>query len=486
MCARRSRPRPRLRKNELVTQLKRVLTLRDLVLFNLVAVIGLRWLATSAKAGPAALVLWLLAAALFFVPQGLTVVELSRRFPDEGGIYSWTKRALGEGHGFLCGWCYWICNVLYYPNLLISTAVIATYAFGQGESGLASSWPYVLSVTLAALWLAVWLNIVGLSTGRWLQNAGGIGSFIPGVLLIILGIYAIAKGEPSANAMTAREFIPDLSDLGSLNLWASIAFAFAGLELAPSMGGEVERPERTLPKAVFISAPLIALVYILGTAALLWLVPVGDLNIVSGLLQGISRGASDVSPWLVWLTPFAAAAYTLGNIGGVGAWLIAPARVAFVIGLDRYFPPAFGKVHPRYGTPYVAILAQASLASVALLLSVLGRGTTVETVYLILLDTQLLIYFIPFVYLFIALIILRRRDQQAGSGRGIGSAVLIGGCGAGVTVFAMVIATIPPSGTDNPVLFFVKVVGGAAFFVAIGGAVYWRASRRNSLTKQPA
>jgi glutamate:GABA antiporter len=464
-----------------VTTLKRVLTVRDLVLFNLVAVIGLRWLATSAKAGPAAIVLWVLAALFFFVPQGLAVVELSRRHPDEGGIYAWTKRALGEGHGFLCGWCYWICNALYYPNLLISTAVIATYVFGQGETGLASSWLYVLSVTLGALWLAVWLNIVGLSTGRWLQNIGGIGTYVPGVLLVLFAAWAIAKGVPSANPMPARDFVPDLTDLRSLNLWASIAFAFAGLELAPSMGGEIEQPERTLPRAIFISAPLVALIYILGTFALLWLVPVGEMNIVSGFLQGVARGAQDTAPWLYWLTPFAAFAYTIGNIGGVGAWLSAPARVAFVIGLDRYFPPVFGKVHPKWGTPYVAILAQATLASVALLLSVLGRGTKVETVYLILLDTQLLIYFIPFVYLFVALIILRRRELQGGATRGVGSAMVVGGCGALVTVFAMVIATIPPSGTEHPTLFFVKVVGGAAMFIAIGGLLYWRAQRKRTV-----
>lgn len=452
-----------------MTALKRVLTVRDVVLFNLVAVIGLRWLATSAKAGPAALVLWTLAALLFFVPQGLAVADLSRRYPDEGGIYAWTKRALGEGHGFLCGWCYWICNVLYYPNLLISTAVIATYVFGKGESGLSSSWPYVLSVTLGALWLAVWLNIVGLSKGKWLQNVGGIGTYIPGVLLVLFAVWAIAKGQPSANTWHARDFLPDLTDLSSLNLWASIAFAFAGLELAASMGGEVENPERTLPRATLLSAPLIALIYVLGTASLLWLVPVGDLNIVSGFLQGVARGAQETAPWLFWLTPFAAFAYTIGNVGGVGAWLSGPARVAFVIGLDRYFPPAFGKVHPKWGTPYVAILAQASLASVALLMSVLGRGTTVETVYLILLDTQLLIYFIPFVYLFLSFIALRQRDPRT---------LLIGGCGALVTMFAMVIATIPPSGDPHRMLFFVKVVGGAAFFIGIGGYLYWRAATR--------
>src|SRR3954471_14035818 len=171
------------------TVLPRTLGLRDLVLFNLVAVVGLRWLGTAGKTGPSSLVLWALAAVFFFVPQGLVVTELSSRFPEEGGIYQWTKRALGEKHGYLCGWCYWINNVLYYPNLLISTAVIATYVIGKGDSTLASNWTYVLSATLVCLWLAVLMNIVGAGTGKWLQNAGGVGSYLPGVVLIVLGAW---------------------------------------------------------------------------------------------------------------------------------------------------------------------------------------------------------------------------------------------------------------------------------------------------------
>ena len=121
-------------------KLVRALRLRDLILFNLVAVLGLRHLGTTAKFGPGSLLMWLIAAVFFFIPQGLAVIELSSRFPKEGGIYFWTKRALGEGHGFLCGWCYWINNVLYYPNLLISAAVIATFIFGRSGSGLSNSW----------------------------------------------------------------------------------------------------------------------------------------------------------------------------------------------------------------------------------------------------------------------------------------------------------------------------------------------------------
>ncbi len=464
-------------------ELKRALGLRDLVLFNLVAVVGLRWLATAAKAGPASLALWVLAGLFFFVPQGLVVIELSSRFPEEGGIYQWTKRALGEKHGYVCGWGYWINNVLYYPNLLISSAVIATYAVGLGDTSLSSNWTYVLTATLVCLWLAVLLNILGVGTGKWLQNAGGVGTFIPGLILIILGGVTMAMGHPAANTVTPANVVPDLRHLSGLNLWASIAFAFAGLELSSSLAGEVRNPRRTLPRAILISAPLIAVVYVLGTGALLRLVPIKDVNIVSGFAQATAVGARLISPALWWLPAFSAAAYTIGNVGGVGAWLTGPARVAFAIGLDRYFPPTFGRVHPRWKTPYVAILVQASLATVFLLVSLIGRGTTVEKAYLILLDTMLLVYFVPYVYLFISFLLLRRGAVDVGTLRVPGgpiTAALVGVSGLIVTLLAMGVAMVPPSDDAHPMLFEIKVVGGALGFIALGGLVYWRASRATS------
>src|SRR3954470_15567168 len=262
-------------------RLVRALRLRDLVLFNLVAVLGLRHLAVAAKYGPSSLVVWLIAAVFFFVPQGLAVIELSSRFPKEGGIYFWTKHALGEGHGFLCGWCYWINNVLYYPNLLISAAVIATFIFGKSASGLSDNWTYVLPVTLGTLWIATLINIVGLGTGKWLQNSGGVGTYIPGLILILLGVYG-AMTAPPANELSLATLKPDLNNLPALNLLASIAFAFAGLELASTMGDEVENPRRNLPRSIFISGPFIAIVYVLGTAAVLWQLPNKNINLVSG------------------------------------------------------------------------------------------------------------------------------------------------------------------------------------------------------------
>lgn len=442
--------------------LPRELTLRDLVLFNIVAIVSLRWFATAAAAGPSSISLWILAALFFFVPQGLAVSDLSARYPDEGGIYAWTKRAFGEGHGFLCGWCYWVNNILYYPNLLISTAVVGAYVIGRGDTALATQWTYVLPATLVALWLATWVNMVGLKTGRWLQNAGAVGTYVPGLLLVGLGIYA-AMTRPSATPLSLRTLVPDLGNLSELNLWASIAFAFAGVELCAVMGDEIHDPRKTLPRSIYLSAPFVAFLYIAGTLAVLWLIPTNDVNIVSGFLQAIAVGAKDLGWGVTWLPIAGAALYVVGNIGGVGAWLTGPARVAFVIGLDRYFPPAFGKIHPRWKTPYVVLLTQAVLATIFLILSVLGKGTTVEKAYLVILDTMLLVYFIPYIYLFLCYL-------KGGTAKG---RRFVGFSGLALTLFAMGVATVPPPDTD-PWVFRLKVIGGAGFFVVLGLLIYWR------------
>jgi glutamate:GABA antiporter len=457
-------------------ELPRALTLRDLVLLNVVAVLSIRWLAASAATGPSSLALWLCAALFFFIPQGLAVADLSARFPDEGGIYAWTKRAFGEGHGFLCGWCYWINNVLYYPSLLLSGAVIATYAFGMGDSGLGDRWTYVLPVTLIAMWLAVLLNVMGLRIGKWLHNVGAVGSYLPGVVIVALGVVAVLT-RPPANPFTPATLTPDLSKISELNLWAAIAFAFAGLELSATLGGEIRDPRRTLPRSVLLAAPLIVLVYVAGTGAILWLVPQKDVNVVSGLLQGVAAGAKGLGPIVAWVVPFAAAANALGNLGCVGAWLTGCARVAFVVGLDRYVPPAFGRIHPRWGTPYVAILVQAALSTIFLFVSVIGKGTTVGRAYLVLLDTMLLVYFIPYCYMFLTFLVfgVGRRAGAADLPRRPLRTLVVGVCGLAVTIFAMVVATIPPPGTTEPWLFELKVLGGAAAFVAAGGLLYWRA-----------
>jgi glutamate:GABA antiporter len=417
-----------------------------------------------------------LAAVLFFVPQGLAVIQLAASYPAEGGIYAWTKKEFGERHGFLCGWCYWINNMLYYPTLLLAGAVTATYIIGQGESGLANNWTYILPFTLICLALAVVLNVVGVGTGKWLQNAGGISIYIPGVILILLGFHAALTKAP-ANPIAFSQLKPDLTNLPLLNLWATIAFAFAGLELSSTMGHEIHNPRRNLPRSIFIAAPLVAFIYICGTGSMLWMVPRQEINIVAGSLQAITIGMREVGRAWWWVAPIVAILLTVSSIGGLGAWLSGSARVAFVVGLDRYFPPAFGCIHPRWRTPYVAILIQAPITAFFLLLSVLGKGTTVEKAFLILLDMSLLIYFIPYIYLFITFMVhcgRRRTDQSLLVPGGAIGALIAGSCGLAITLFAMIVALIPPPGTSQIWIHEAKLGGGSLLLLLLGLFIYCR------------
>jgi glutamate:GABA antiporter len=473
------------------TGLERRLNLRDLVLFNLVAVLGISWVATAAKAGPSSITLWLLGALLFFIPQGFAVIQLASSFPEEGGIYSWTKREFGEAHGFVCGWCYWINNVLFYPTLLLSAAVAATFVIGKGESGLADNWTFVLPFTLIGLVVAIALNVVGVGTGRWLQNIGGISIFLPGIFLVALGLYRVASGSP-AHTLTWSDLKPDLTNLSMLNLWATIAFAFAGLELSSTMGSEIKNPSRNLPRSIYIAAPAVAVIYILGTCSMIWLVPMEQINVVAGPLQAISNGMVGLGQhgWLV--VSVVALLLAVARIGGVGAWLTGSARVAFVVGLDQYFPAAFGWVHPRWRTPYIAILVQGLIAGLFLFLSVLGKGTTVETAFLILIDMSLLIYFVPYLYLFACFMVhcWKRHNSTALIIPGGRVGVLVAGLsGFGITLFAMGLAMIPPPGTTDVLIHETKLGGGSLLLVGVGLVIYWRAQakrrRRHPTHNQP-
>jgi glutamate:GABA antiporter len=192
--------------------------------------------------------------------------------------------------------------------------------------------------------------------------------------------------------------------------------------------------------------------------------------VVTGVFQGIAAGAGHVGRALLLLAPLAAAFATVGRVGAVGAWLSGSARVAFVVGLDRYFPPAFGRVHPRWRTPYVAILVATAISTAFLLLAVLGKGTTLGTAFLTLLDMSL------YLYLFACYLAHCRRSGAARllTPGGRPAAVAFAVAGICVTLFSMIVATIPPPDTANPFLFVAKVVGGTMTLIAVAGAIYLR------------
>jgi amino acid transporter len=431
--------------------LRRELRLWHLVLFNISAVAGIRWLAAAAHVGPGSLTLWLLAALTFFLPSALVIASLSARFPEEGGFYVWTKRAFGDWHGFLAAWVYFVSNILYFPTLLLSGVAMASYMFGESGVKYSDNAAYAIPATLAVLWLAILTNLVGLRVGKWPSVLGGTAAYLVALLLCILGLLVVWR----YGSATHFNLIPDVS-FSNLNFWSQIAFAMVGLELAPILGGEIQNAATTIPRAAWISGLLCAAFYMAGTAAMLGLLPPDRINPMTGLAQaGDMAGARFGAGWL---SPCFALLITIGVLGQLSTYIAGNSRLPFALGLDHYLPSAFAKVHPRWGTPYVSILMQGICSSVFLLAAELGEN--LRAAYQIMVDMTVIVTLIPFVYIF-------------ASGMKFGQR-WAGTTGAIVSAVAIVLSTIPPPGVASIGLFELKVVGGSLLLVLAGRVIFVR------------
>ncbi len=456
------------------SQLRKTMGFWDVLLFNIATVLGPRWIAAAGHNGTSSISLWALAAVFFFVPGALVINELSSRFPEEGGLYAWSREAFGAFHGFIAGWTYWIYTFFYFPGLLLASASMAAYIMGNGGSQLAQNRTFQLSVSLGILLVAVVLNIIGLNIGKWLQNAGGVGTYVP--LVILVGVAAVVCWRHgSATHFTVANMLPTWN-WDTVNFWSQIAFAFTGLELVSAMSEEVRDPRRTLPRAVFGAGAMIALMYIVGTFAILSLIPAADIDAQSGVFNAITIGS--VALKVGALGVIAAVLVTFGNAGGVGSTVAGIARVPFVVGVDRYLPAAFGKIHPRWKTPYVSILVQALISAAILLGSQINETT--QGAYQKLIDAGIILYFVPFLYMFAAVIKLRNRKDRAENVHAVlvpGGTLgvwLCGGLGFIVVLGGIVLAFFPPGTTANKLNFGMTLLAGTAGSILIGLILYWR------------
>ncbi len=459
------------------SQLRKTMGFWDVLLFNIATVLGPRWIAAAGHNGTSSISLWVLAAVFFFVPGALVINELSSRFPEEGGLYAWSREAFGPFHGFVAGWTYWIYTVFYFPGLLLASASMSAYIVGGHGAALAQNRTFLLTVSLSLLVVAVLLNIIGLNIGKWLQNAGGVGTYVP--LLMLVGIAAlVCWRHGSVTHFTVKNMLPAWN-WDTVNFWSQIAFAFTGLELVSAMSEEVRDPRRTLPQAVFGAGAMIALMYIVGTFAILSLVPAADLDPQSGVFHAITVGSMVMR--LGALGMLAAILVTVGNAGGVGSTVAGIARVPFVVGIDRYLPAAFGKIHPRWKTPYISILVQAVVSGAILLGSQINETT--RGAYQLLINAAIILYFIPFLYMFAAVIKLaRRKDRDANLDAvlvpgGSAGVWICGGLGFLVVLVGIAVSLVPPGDSANKLVFELKLVAGTVASVLLGLALYWRGAR---------
>lgn len=447
--------------------LKRVLGRWDLVLLFVVAVFNLNVVPSIAANGGVTVWLWLISLLLFFWPQGVAVLELAQRYPGEGGVYLWAKEVFGDFHGFLSGWCYWTNNMLYVPTVMLYFVGVSVFVLGSGHQALADNKLFALSASVALLVVLTVLNIIGLGVGKWLNNLGAIGTGIAAAVLIGLGILIWTR---FGTTVTAADFRIPANPRFVLNSFGVICFGLVGLELASVMGDEIRDPQRTLPGAVAWGGVLSGVLYIGATLTLLIAVSKNDISVLQGIVQAVSHMAGRVGvQWIV--VPFA---FMLSlSIAGIGsAWMGGSARIPFVAGLDSYMPSWLGKVHPRYATPHAALIVQAIVSLILVVINFLASGG-VQEAFQTMLSLAVVLQLIPFLYVFGALLRFAFTEQTTKGRYGRPMLVFAGGSGLVTTILGIVLAFFPAKQISSIWWYEAKMFGITLAFLAMAAFFFF-------------
>jgi glutamate:GABA antiporter len=451
-------------------RLKRALRFRDLTLLYIASALSVRWVATAAAAGPGTLAVWLIALGGFYIPMAACVMELSSRYPQEGGLYIWTREAFGDFSGFLAAWMYWMSNLPYFPSILYFGAGSILFAAGARGRVLSASPAYFMTFAIVWLVLITLINIVGLDAGKWLNNVCSMGSWLSIVLLVALGFLSAVRFGPVTHFSPAV-MIPHPS-LRTAIFLSTVFFAFSGAETGSFMGDEIENPCRTIPRALLASGMVLAVSYIAGTAALLVALPSSQVSGVDGFIRGAEALCARLG-FFWFLVAVMAVLLAMNAIGGAASYLSTTSRLPFVAGIDRYLPPIFGRIHPRFRTPWIAI---AVYGCAGMFVAFLGQaGTTVRGAYDVLVSMTIVTTFLPFLYLFAAMIRLQSRPAAPEIRRIPGGppvAIALAIIGFASTAFTIVLSVIPPDEEPDKPLAIAKVLLSTAALILGGVAMY--------------
>jgi glutamate:GABA antiporter len=451
----------------------RALGRRDLILLFVVAVFNLNVVPSIAANGGVTVWLWIVSLILFFFPQGIAVIELAHRYPGEGGVYLWAKEVFGDFHGFLSGWCYWTNNMLYVPTVMLYFVGVSVYTLGPNHQGLADNKLFAAATSLTLLALLTLFNILGLGVGKWVNNLGAIGTFVAAAVLIGLGAIVWSR---FGTTLTSADFAIPPNPKFVLNSFGVICFGLVGLELASVMGDEIQDPQRTLPGAVAWGGVVSGALYLGATLTLL--IAIGkNVNVLQGVVQAVSHMAGRVG--LSWI-PIPFAIMLSFSIAGIGsAWIGGCSRIPFVAGLDSYMPSWLGNIHPRYATPYAALIVQGIVSAVLVILNFAGAG--VQETFQKLLSLAVVLQLVPFVYAFGALVKFALNEPSP-KGRYSRSTLFVAGmCGLLTTVLGIALVFFPAQQISSLWQYELWMFGGTLFFVGLAAFFFFVYGRRKAL-----
>jgi glutamate:GABA antiporter len=376
--------------------LRKDLGLLDLTLTQVLFIVGLPWVGVAAKQGPAHVVLWLLAIAFFYLPSAAVVIHLNRAMPLEGGLYQWAKLGINELTGFMVAWNLWLFAILNTSETGLQVTQYFHYILGPEEEWLTGSRWFVALVSTMVIAALVLVTIRGLSVGKWVHKAGGALMLATFAMLIALPWLNLAHGTLSAFHPLATA-VPVLSLL-SVNIAAKMGFgALGGFEYVAIHAGECRNPARSIARSVMLAAPIIALMFILGTSSVLALVPIDQIDLIAPIPQVLSAGFAPLGPAAA-VAPVTIVVLLLIRIAQASVMFAGNTRLPMVAGWDGLLPAWFTRLHGRYHTPANSVVFVGAMTLAFSMAGLIGVGK--QEAFQLLWNASAIFYAITYLVMF--------------------------------------------------------------------------------------
>lgn len=442
---------------------KRVLSVFMLTMINVATIGSVKNWPVTAEYGLASVFYFLLATLIFFLPTSLVAAELATGWPKTGGVFVWVKEAFGHRTGFLAAWLLWMQNIVWYPTALSFIAATIAYIFNPALA--TNSW-YTFITILIVFWAITLVNFRGMRTSGWISSMGMIlGTFLPGLVIIFLGLLWFFSDRPSEIAFTSGNLIPDMSRLGQIVLFSGVLISLAGMEMSAVHARDVEHPKRDYPRAILFSALIILGLSIPGVLAIAIVVPQSEISLLAGSLQAIAVFLEQYQ--LKTLIPLMALLITVGTIASVSTWTVGPTKGLLGAAQVGDLPPLFRKVN-KQSMPVPLLIMQAIVVSFLSTLFVFFP--TLNEAYWLLVALVTELYLLMYLLMFAAAIKLRYKHPKVERPYKIPGGKwgmwIIAGVGFLSSLATMFIGILPPEQitTMNPKTYIIIMVTGMVFF----------------------
>src|SRR5216117_81558 len=451
--------------------LTKPLGLRDLVLTQILFVVGSSWVGTAAKLGPSHLFFWLLAIMLFYIPQAAVVIYLNRIMPLEGGLYQWDKLDFNEFVGFIVAWNLWLLSitVIALGGMFVTTNI--SYALGPGAAWMPES-KWCVSLISAALVTSLgWACVRGLSLGKWVHNVGALAMFLVYSALILLPLLALARGE--LKSYQPLQFaLPTMSIFYCFNIFTKLSVgALSGFEYVAILAGETRAPARDIGRSVLIASPVIALMFILGTSSVLAFIGNNPIDLIGPVPQTLRLGLRSF-PIAGAIASIGILLMTVRTISSTSVHVTGSSRLPMVAGWDHLLPNWFSSLHPRYKTPINSIIFVGATTLLIAIASQIGAG--IQEAFQLVDNAANVFYGIVYFTMF-AIPIFGAAAIRSGAPIWLRIAAI---CGAAVSLSAIFFTIYPIIDVPSPLRFAVKIIAVTAIANAIGVAIFLLGTKR--------